>query len=184
MEETGKTEKTRLRRIVVQSRKTFTPSQLDEMSRGVMQLLERHPLFVASHTVLLFHSLPDEVSTHDLISRYTSEKQIILPTVVGSELQLHRFDGTYTTGAFGISEADGPVLTDLSTIDLAVIPGVAFDPSGNRLGRGKGYYDRLLPHLSCPLIGVCFPFQLVDHIPVEPHDMKMTEVITCLASPR
>lgn len=172
-------EKSLLRRSIIQSRKTFTPSQLDEMSREVMSRLESHPLFVSSHTVLLFHSLPDEVCTHTLIERYSSSKQIILPTVVGSSLELHRFDGTFSTGAFGISEANGPLLTDLSTIDLAVIPGVAFDLSGNRLGRGKGYYDRLLPHLTCPLLGVCFPFQLVESIPVEPHDRKVSEVITC-----
>jgi 5-formyltetrahydrofolate cyclo-ligase len=64
-------------------------------------------------------------------------------------------------------------------IDLAVIPGVAFDRHGARLGRGKGYYDRLLSlMLNAYKIGICFPFQLLEHIPSEPHDVLMNEVVS------
>ena len=63
-------------------------------------------------------------------------------------------------------------------IDLAVIPGVAFDRHGVRLGRGKGYYDRLLPlMLNAYRIGICFPFQLLEQLPSEPHDVLMNEVV-------
>jgi 5-formyltetrahydrofolate cyclo-ligase len=62
-------------------------------------------------------------------------------------------------------------------ITLALIPGMAFDAEGHRLGRGKGYYDRLLPRLSRAYkMGVCFPFQMVDAVPSEPHDQKVDEV--------
>jgi 5-formyltetrahydrofolate cyclo-ligase len=63
-------------------------------------------------------------------------------------------------------------------IDLAVIPGVAFDRLGARLGRGKGYYDRLLSQMpNAYKIGICFPFQLLERLPSEPHDVLMNEVI-------
>ena len=63
-------------------------------------------------------------------------------------------------------------------IQLAIIPGMAFDRAWHRLGRGKGYYDRLLPKLKkAHLLGICFPFQLLDEVPTEPHDVKMQEVL-------
>ena len=67
----------------------------------------------------------------------------------------------------------------ITEITFAVIPGVAFDHTGNRLGRGKGYYDRLLPHLSKAFkVGICFPYQLIETIPTEPFDIPMDSVIT------
>ena len=73
--------------------------------------------------------------------------------------------------------ADTECFSDYQAIDLALIPGMAFDKDGHRLGRGKGYYDRLLPRLSCPTIGICFPFQKVEKIPVEPWDIPVQRVL-------
>jgi 5-formyltetrahydrofolate cyclo-ligase len=61
------------------------------------------------------------------------------------------------------------------------VPAVAFDKDGNRLGRGKGFYDRLLNHTKAVKIGVAYDFQLVDEIPVEPHDIPVDRVITPMA---
>lgn len=105
----------------------------------------------------------------------------MLPTVVGDTLQLHEYVNDQlldTSATFGIQESQGPIFTDYTKIDLAVIPGMAFTLNGDRLGRGKGYYDRLLTHLTCPLVGLAFPFQIVDTIPTELHDRKVDEVIT------
>ena len=136
-----------------------------------------HPIQV----ILLYHSLPDEVDTHDLIrTLHSMGKMVLLPTVVGDELELHEYldENAFSTSlSFGIQESTGPLFTGYAKIDLAIIPGMAFTPQGDRLGRGKGYYDRLLPHLTCPLIGLAFPFQMVDSIPTEDHDVKMDEVI-------
>ena len=63
-------------------------------------------------------------------------------------------------------------------IDLVIVPGVAFDRQHNRLGRGKGFYDRLLSTLSAPKIGICYSFQLKEHIPTEPFDKKMDLILT------
>ena len=81
-------------------------------------------------------------------------------------------------GAFNIMEPYGTPYTNYSEIDLAIIPGMAFDNNGNRLGRGKGYYDRLLEKMtSIYKIGICFPFQMVDNVPTECTDIKMNEII-------
>ena len=109
-------------------------------------------------------------------------KRVLLPKVVGDELELHVYTpGSLQPGAYGIMEPTGEVfpVDSYHEIDLAVIPGVAFDRHGARLGRGKGYYDRLLPQLSNAYrIGICFPFQMLEHLPSEPHDVLMNEIVS------
>lgn len=130
--------------------------------------------------MLLYHSLPDEVDTHDFIRRWAGRKRILLPVVCGDDLELRPYtgDGHLAEGAFHIEEPAGEAFADYAQIDLAVIPGVAFDRLGNRLGRGKGYYDRLLPRLKDAYkIGLCFPCQRVDRLPAEAHDVPMDEIV-------
>ena len=109
------------------------------------------------------------------------EKRILLPVVVGDDLELRLYTGPedLKPGAYGIEEPTGELFTDYADIDFIVVPGVAFDRNGNRLGRGKGYYDRLLPRIpSAHKAGICFPFQLVEEVPAEPFDIRMDEIIT------
>lgn len=130
---------------------------------------------------MLYHSLKDEVDTHAFIRKWSREKRILLPVVTGDDLELRLYTGPedLTVGAYGIEEPTGARFTDYAAIGLIVVPGVAFDRDGNRLGRGKGYYDRLLPRIpSAYKIGICFPFQLVDEVPAEPFDIRMDEIIT------
>ena len=138
-----------------------------------------HPRWQEARTVLLYHSLPDEPDTHAFVRQWAREKRILLPVVVGDDLELRVYtdDDSLRAGAFHIAEPRGKAFTDYAAIDLAIVPGVAFDREGNRLGRGKGYYDRLLPRLKAYKIGLCFPFQLVESIPAEAHDVRMDEII-------
>ena len=80
-------------------------------------------------------------------------------------------------GYRGIMEPSpqAPIVTE---VDLVVVPGMAFDAKGNRLGRGGGFYDRLLPSLTCPKVGVCRQNQLVEEVPVQEWDQKVDIVIT------
>lgn len=80
--------------------------------------------------------------------------------------------------SFNIKEPIGEDFDEYDKIDLAIIPGMAFDKYHNRLGRGKGYYDRLLSKIKSFKIGICFSFQVVDIIPVEEYDITMDEVWT------
>lgn len=114
---------------------------------------------------------------------------MVLPVVTGDELELRRYSGKtdLKKGSFGIDEPTGEIVTDFSSIDVAIIPGVGFDKYGNRLGRGKGYYDRLLPKLQSYNIGVCFSFQVLPEIPTESFDRPMDEVWTqegCISEKR
>ena len=150
-------------------------------SELIMQLLASDTHFLAAKTVLLYHSLSDEVNTHQFIEEWCLKKQLLLPVVVGEELELRLFQNMneLKIGSFGIAEPTGPLFTDYTKIDFVAVPGMAFDRNGHRLGRGKGYYDRLLPRLTNAYkAGICFPYQVVDEVPVEPTDITMDGIIT------
>lgn len=180
-------DKKELRRTIRENKRHFDREALDEMSFAVISRLTAHPRFAAARTVMLYHSLPDEVDTCRLLAELPltsadfSGKTILLPRVTGEtdmELRVYTGPDDTTRGAFGIMEPSGALFTDYSQITLAVVPGMAFDSRGHRLGRGKGYYDRFLPLLpQAYKIGVCFPFQLVDDVPIEPTDVVMDEVV-------
>ena len=98
------------------------------------------------------------------------------------QLSLHRYHGEahLTTGAFHIKEAQGETLEHFDSVDVVLVPGVAFDSAGHRLGRGGGYYDRLLPHLKhAKKIGLCFDFQVLSFVPTTSHDVNM-DLLSCV----
>lgn len=176
--------KQEIRQQVRQAKRQHTIAQLQAYSQSITHtLLEYIHEQGKDLCILLYHSLPDEVDTRDLIHTLHAEGYtVLLPTVVGDDLCLHLYEGDdtlHTSTSFGIQESLGPHFTDYASIKLAIIPGMAFTPTGARLGRGKGYYDRLLPHLHCPLIGIAFPFQMLPFLPQEPHDIPMNEVVSC-----
>ena len=113
-------------------------------------------------------------------------KTVLLPKVLDAErMELRRYSGPQDLmeGAFHIMEPIGEPFTDYRLIDVALIPGVAFDAAGHRLGRGRGYYDRFLHSMqtvasSHPLLlGVCFDFQKVASVPVDINDILVDGVI-------
>lgn len=174
--------KNELRQWIREQKRRYTADERAAFSASVWTRLERHPRFRAARTILLYHSLPDEVQTPGFLRRWGTDKQLLLPVVKGNDLELRSYTGEANlhTGAYGISEPAGTAVTDYAAIDLAVVPGMAFDAAGNRLGRGKGYYDRLLTRLrrsGVYIIGVCFDFQKVETVPCEPHDVRMDEVL-------
>lgn len=172
-------EKKELRAQIKALKKQHSKEQLLEQSEQILSKLEQHPDFIKSKKIMLYSALPDEVQTKAFLEKWHLKKQIILPTVVGDYIIPVEFaaDTTFAVGDFNILEPQNePYMGDF---DLIIVPGVAFDRNGNRLGRGKGYYDRFLcHHLDVKRIGICFDFQLVDEVPSEPFDIRMDEVIT------
>ena len=128
--------------------------------------------------VLLYYPMADEVDVRPLVAAALQDgKRVLFPVVKGDDLQLVAYSSETRRGAFGIEEPIGEPFTKLDEVDLVVVPGRAFDRQGHRLGRGRGYYDRLLPQLSAHRLAVCFPCQIVDNLPYEPHDAQMDEVV-------
>ena len=170
--------KPELRSIIRLMKKSRFPDELNEMSRQIMNKLESHPAFKKAQKILLYASLPDEVRTLEFIEKWRSRKQIVLPTVRGDDIIPVALDPDtpFVVGDFNILEPDSTPYT--GDFDLIVVPGMAFDLNGNRLGRGKGYYDRFLcQHRDVRTIGVCFDFQIVTSVPTESTDMRMSEIV-------
>ena len=172
--------KKQLRKLIAEKKREYTNHELKELSSGLFNKLEESSCFINAHNILLYYSLPDEVYTHDFIDKWCKEKNILLPVVVGDNLELRQYTSPkdLRIGAYHILEPVGEKWNKLNEIDLCIIPGVAFDHECRRLGRGKGYYDRLLPLLNSYKIGICFEFQLISTIPEEPFDIRMDAVWT------
>ena len=172
-------DKASLRRMMRQSKAALTPEQKSAESSAVWQHVEATPVFAEAQHILLYHSLPDELSSHSVIERWVELGKIVyLPVVIGDDLVVRRYSKeAMQQGEFNIMEPTGnDVDTDL--LQLIIVPGVAFDASGNRLGRGKGYYDRLLSRTAATCVGVCYNCQLLPHIPAEAHDKVMHYIVT------
>lgn len=151
-------------------------------SSVIIARLKANPRFSQAQTLLLYSALPDEVQTQSLLDELTEAgKTVLLPKVVSSEdMELRRYTGKadLQPGAYDIMEPVGALFTDYASIDVAVVPGMAFDAQGHRLGRGKGYYDRFLAKIpDVYKIGLCFSWQIVDEVPSEANDIMMDEII-------
>ncbi len=167
-------------RIRVKTQKSMLSDQEKESAAAAaFELLERHASFLMAENILMYHSLPDEISTHRFIEKWSGRKHFYLPRVNGVNLDILPYDkSTLRYGAFHIEEPSGSDTANISDIELIVVPGVAYDRQGNRVGRGKGYYDRLLASTKATKIGMAYDFQLIDEIDAESHDVKMDIIIT------
>lgn len=173
-------EKKEVRKYIRELKKQFSLEEKRAMSVSVWEEVERDERFQRARTVLAYWSMDDEVFTHEFVCRWAKRKTLLLPCVRGEELDIRYFEGKDRLcpgEGFAIPEPVGALFEDLTQIDLILVPGVAFDVSGNRLGRGKGYYDKVLRQTDAYKLGVCFGFQLLEQIPTEPHDVKMDRVI-------
>ena len=136
-----------------------------------MDRLEQTELFQAASCIALYHAIPGEVQTAGFIEKWYRKKKLLLPLIVGDDLRLLLYEGpeSLKPGPFGILEpkADG-IEVPKNEIDLIIVPGVAFDKDKNRL----------LSTLNAPKVGICFGFQMIPQVPVEPLDKKMDYVIT------
>lgn len=149
-------------------------------AKCVFDRLEQSAAFLLAENILLYHSLPDELSTREFLNKWSGRKHFFLPRVNGVNLDILPYDRSHMAlGAFHIEEPQGDDTADINSIELIVVPAIAYDKRGNRVGRGKGYYDRLLQSTAATKIGVGYDFQLIsEDIPVEPHDVAVDIVIT------
>ena len=173
------TDKKEIRRKIKNMRLMLTEAEKSLAAEVVFSRLEKTAAFLMAKRILLYHSLPDELSTHAFLNKWAGRKSFFLPRVNGVNLDILPYDKSrLELGSFHIEEPTGDDLTDPDTMELIIIPAVAYDRKGNRLGRGKGYHDRLLQSTRATKIGVAYHFQLLDELPAEPHDIPVDMVIT------
>ena len=156
---------------------------LEKLSVEVVKKFQGLELFQRAKTVGVYIPLPDEVDITPLFqcleTNCVGAQKFYIPAF-DQDAGLYRlaeYSADLKKGKFGILEPANPVFAP-EEIDLILEPGVAFDRSGNRIGRGGGFYDRLLPQYRAVRAGICFDFQCLESVPAEPHDCKMDLVVT------
>ena len=173
------TDKREIRRIVRAEIAKLSTEEKSTLSAHICSTLLHSQEVSDASVVALFISLTDELETGEIIAELTKTKRVVVPRIEGEEMNFYEIAEGLAEGAFGILEPLSTTPVEPSEIDVMVVPGVAFTQGGERLGRGKGFYDKYLSRkgFRAHTIGVCYPCQVVEHLPVEPHDKVMDEVI-------
>lgn len=180
-------EKSGIRRQAMRKRDSIDPGTRKTKDILIQKTLLSLNEFSKASVVLLFASFRSEVSTFPLIEESLRlGKKVVLPVVdrENRELRLYEIRGLdeLSPGHMGIPEPSVPEERerDINDVTLVVVPGAAFDSAGGRLGYGGGYYDKLLSRLrrSIPLIALAYEEQIMNSIPVHPHDIKVHLIVT------
>ncbi len=172
-----------LRQKIFTLRDAHEPAVKLEREDAIDEKITSLPEFQNAHTILLYSAVRGEVSLQNIKEKFISDKKLVLPKVIKDtkELKLYEIPNLeyLESGYAGILEPPEH-LPEIQPdeIDLAIIPGVAFDLKGNRLGFGQGFYDRLLKKIDCRTIAPAFEFQVTDELPAEDHDMPVDIVVT------
>lgn len=151
---------------------------LETHSLDAIKRLKRLTEYQNAKTVGAYAPLPDEVDVSLVMTN--PDRTFYIPAfdeALGS-YRLARMGETFTRGRFGILEPVDPVFAEKDEIDLILVPGIAFDKTGHRIGRGGGFYDQLLPLYNATRVGIGFDFQCLETIPREPHDCEMNILVT------
>jgi 5-formyltetrahydrofolate cyclo-ligase len=174
--------KAALRGAIRLARDGLTAAERAVASAAAEERLWRLPVFRTTRTVALYAAHRGEVDLTGLVDRCRDQGvRTAFPRVTGDDLELVATvaGSAHVPGYLGIREPTGPPI-DLDEVDVVVLPGVAFDPNGGRLGQGGGHYDRLLADLPARAVrvGVGFACQLVPNVPREAHDAPLDVVVT------
>lgn len=174
--------KTSLRKQAAQARDGLSQDERQAKSREIESRLFRLPELAASSTIMFFASFRSEVETVPMIRRALAEgKRVVLPKVKGRDLALFEirdFDRDVSAGAWGILEPHENEPAALDAVDLMVLPGLAFDERGNRLGYGAGFYDKLLVSFTKTTVALAFEAQIVPEVPAARHDVPVKKIVT------
>lgn len=177
--------KSELRRKIRDSLRTISPAARANASAQACARLKQQGIWLKAKTIFFYAPLPEELNVWPLLlEAISSGKRVALPRFVRETGDYAPFlvkdaGSDLVTGQLGIREP-GPHCARLpgNQVDLVLVPGVAFDAKGWRLGRGKGFYDRLLRTVGGTKCGVAFDEQIVSNLPVEPHDFPMQYILT------
>ncbi len=180
-------EKKRVRNLVLARRGALTERERQEKSLHIEKQVLTLPEYEKAQTVMLFLNFRDEVETTALAEEtLTRGKQLVLPRCAPQGILIpaliRDLDQDIKPGTWGIREPrlQGLREADPWAIDLVIVPGAAFDGQGNRLGYGGGYYDRFFGRLRPEVLRVAIAFatQVLPEVPVDPHDQKMSILVT------
>ncbi|MHC4443491.1 MAG: 5-formyltetrahydrofolate cyclo-ligase [Planctomycetota bacterium] len=178
--------KKELRLLMRQRLSALTPQEIHEYSlRACNHLIETRE-YTRSETIMVFLSLPTEVDTTPLVHHaWRNRKQVLAPKVNWEQrrmlpIEIHSLSDNLSESSLGIREPANGVPMPIVNIGMVIVPGIGFDQHGNRIGRGRGFYDRFLAHegwqgVSC---GLAMEEQVVEEVPMSEHDMGIDMLVT------
>jgi len=178
-------EKAMLRRKVASEMGGLSPERRTAAAARARTLLQQQRVWQEARTVLLFAPLPEELDVWPLVGAALADgKQVALPRYAGASAEyiacwVREPQKEMELGHYGIREPnENCAIAPLLRLDFILVPGVAFDLHGRRLGRGRGHYDRVLAAARGTTCGVAFDEQIVREVPVEPHDVHLNCILT------
>ncbi len=175
--------KMEIRAINKDKRSRMTLAEVKEKSSEAARTFLTSDIYKKAKTIMAYMPLGNETDTKVILdAAFCDGKRVVLPVteaVTGEITPYYVSKGTkLVKGAFGVSEPCGTDAAQLLDIDVVLLPGVAFDGTGNRVGFGKGCYDRFLENFNGIKMGYCYQFQTAEKIEAEPHDIKVDFLIT------
>jgi len=177
--------KSKIRKRILNVRNNMSKEDVKKNSNAIMDKITSLDIYKHSKVVFIYMDFKNEVMTSNLIKRMLSEKKrvvipytdsintVLIPSEITKESDLKQ-------NSFGYYEPKSILPVNIEEIDLVIVPGVVFDKNLNRIGFGKGYYDKILNRLkpSAKKVALAHDFQVLEDIPAEEHDVKMDMIIT------
>lgn len=166
------------------SRRLITPERKTSSSMAIQKMFISLPLFIEANVIALYSPIHNEVDTmHVINAAISGGKTVLLPAVTVDTIEFRKLSASESLicGAYGIPEPDiFSQVFDVDAVDVIVVPGVAFDINGRRIGYGKGFYDKALHKLEGRgrLVAFSYDFQVLDEIVDEHHDVQIDVIIT------
>jgi 5-formyltetrahydrofolate cyclo-ligase len=180
--------KSELRKEMIQRRSALSKTEVDQKTQKIHHALLQHEAVKDAQVILVYLSFRDEIDTRLLIDYWLAENRRVYVPVMKPKtkslvpVRIGKDFRDLPTNSFGIQEPPlvGGEIVMLEELDLVLVPGLAFDRAGNRLGYGGGYYDRLLPQLrtDASSIALGYDFQVIEQVPVGPFDYPIGALIT------
>ncbi len=176
-------EKSEIRKLVLAKRDAMSRTETREKSRMIQERLVALPEFRKASAIMFYVQKGNEVMTDTIIEYSLGEgkrvavpfsdkrSKTLVPSLISSLSELEM-------GSFGIPEPRELHPIEAEAIELIIVPGIAFDRSGNRIGYGHGYYDRFLKTTKTKKIALAYELQIVDEIPNHSNDIKMDKIVT------
>ena len=170
-----------IRKRVLKQRNLINREEWEEKSRRICEKVTTHPFFLNADAIYCYVDYKNEVCTRDILAQaWKLGKNVAVPKVNGEEMSFYYIDnmGELKAGYFGILEPTTTNTADDENV-LVIMPGAAFDQNKNRIGYGKGFYDRYLErHPQHRTIALAFAFQMIEGIPSDTHDIQPDIIIT------
>lgn len=169
-----------LRKSILEKRNSLSQKEVIRLSAQIKERLFSTKEYLSAKTVMFYVSFNNEVYTHDMIVESFNKKIVFVPKILKGDIVPHlikSFD-ELAHGTHKILEPKTDNIFDRDKIDLIIVPAIAFDLHGHRIGYGKGYYDRFLKTVKAYKIGLAFDLQIIEKVPNHPDDVPVDKVIS------